>query len=552
MFVYRCISNFNYSGYNSNAIGNLLVTIKTKKNQNIMKKHQGIIFLLLISYCGYSQIPDIDPRQFIQIYEKRHTQSLDTLWLYKFDELEDGSINSKPYKKHLIIDNDTELEISFNYDQLLNNINTIGNFTLTAFINKTPIELAPFSEIGEEYRKIGLSSKPPFEIATNLIHFLIKSMDATSRSNGLIGDIQNSGLQAPTDDNEKIYYQEELNLLIDELELITSYLSYFNDGGIETTEAFLKIIGSSNTRFEIEKSKLLESITACKDITTYSDLFEISNLNKLVQLNNRIAGISNVTATKFEELLNSLGYGLDFLKIGTEVPDDLIIFSREDDIYSSFLLGNTTDLKNLAIEIAKSANSSIYSKLVKGSINLKDHTISDGDILSINLNWSDIALENDSNNSNKPISLPITSFKIVNTGWTTDVVDQTSMINRLYQNNLRSNYPLSPSKFKPTAGISLLWSYKNTERNFHRNGKKVNDFARVIKWLEMSIGVNVSYVDFDSEKTFELGIGPVVGLFNNKLFFNYGYNLHANNESPFYFGVGISFANIISEATSKN
>lgn len=69
-------------------------------------------------------------------------------------------------------------------------------------------------------------------------------------------------------------------------------------------------------------------------------------------------------------------------------------------------------------------------------------------------------------------------------------------------------------------------------------------FLKFLHWLEPSFGINVSYLDFRTDRDFEFGAGPIMGLFQNRIFLTTGYNFNVNGESPFYMGIGFSFSNI--------
>ena len=82
------------------------------------------------------------------------------------------------------------------------------------------------------------------------------------------------------------------------------------------------------------------------------------------------------------------------------------------------------------------------------------------------------------------------------------------------------------------------------ERN---SDHKVTRKNRFMNFFEPSFGLNVSYLDFSTEKDVEIGTGLQLGLFKNKIFFGYGVNLHMlspKNQSPTYFYVGFSFARL--------
>jgi hypothetical protein len=76
-----------------------------------------------------------------------------------------------------------------------------------------------------------------------------------------------------------------------------------------------------------------------------------------------------------------------------------------------------------------------------------------------------------------------------------------------------------------------MWTYTAGER------------ADFIQRLQPSFGINVSYLDFDDQQSFEVGVGALVGLWKNKVFFGWGRNLHQVS-NPGYFCLGFSFGKI--------
>jgi len=67
--------------------------------------------------------------------------------------------------------------------------------------------------------------------------------------------------------------------------------------------------------------------------------------------------------------------------------------------------------------------------------------------------------------------------------------------------------------------------------------------------FEPSLGINISYLDFDTEKDIEIGAGTSIGLFNNLIQFTVGYNLNVERNN-IYWGIGFSFINIAEKIKS--
>ena len=122
---------------------------------------------------------------------------------------------------------------------------------------------------------------------------------------------------------------------------------------------------------------------------------------------------------------------------------------------------------------------------------------------------------------------------------------------------------VSPSNFKGSGGAVLMWTFNkedkgleittgNADNNYEYIAKRKN---KVWNFIEPSFGLNVSYLDFSTEKDVEIGTGLQLGLFRNKIFFGYGINLHMispKKQAPTYFYIGFSFAHISDLFKSSN
>ena len=114
---------------------------------------------------------------------------------------------------------------------------------------------------------------------------------------------------------------------------------------------------------------------------------------------------------------------------------------------------------------------------------------------------------------------------------------------------------LSPSNFKGSGGAVLMWTYRGEDKGVRIsvNNKKsrpdnsaysVRGRKQFLNLVQPCIGVNVCYLDFSTEKDVEIGTGLQLGLFRNKIFFGYGYNLHMLKDEPRYFYLRFSFAKL--------
>jgi len=212
------------------------------------------------------------------------------------------------------------------------------------------------------------------------------------------------------------------------------------------------------------------------------------------------------------------------------------------------LLRNTEVLRKMADALALKAAMHIYQDLVYATIDLEKEGLTEVRRLEVSVVWYNKNGDGSDATVADGTALATARFRIRGTGWDwrPQLTESAMLIKRINEDLLSDTYPLSPSNFKPTAGASIMWGY--------RSDKRGNGCTRFWKWLEPSFGLNVSYLDFDTGKDFEIGAGPVIGLWNNKVFFTGGYNFMASAQSPFYWGIGFSFsktATWIKEATEK-
>ncbi len=181
----------------------------------------------------------------------------------------------------------------------------------------------------------------------------------------------------------------------------------------------------------------------------------------------------------------------------------------------------------------KSAYKEIYKNLTEGQIVIRKIDAKPGDVITIELLYYQFQAD-------KPVSYTIAEIYVGDYSWNTTVADSFLLVKAM---NEKSSSNVSPSNFKGAAGVSLFWS-KNP-----RPEQGYNWFYKNLSW-----GVNVSYLDFDTTKDFEVGVGPIIGFFDNRIHIGLGYNL--NSEGSFsnktYFFLGFSFAKIADRIFSKS
>ncbi len=530
--------------------------------KNKTRKPIWILLLLMLQFTIFAQddlklvannsrISDIDPRQYIRVYESPYSPSNKQkqkqhllLWQHQYPDAQvDGYIHKYVDKKSLI-------EIHFMREDLMKNVDIFGNFYISAWLDDRPIEVGPYSEIGKDRQKIGVFSQSPKVISQSLLSFIVftrqildEDCDKLDNDLGLILDGVNT--VKSSDPKYKPLFQN-IQMLTDHLNHSIEFIDFFNNSSADTKSAFLTLLGETEIRFNYYTTyfkKIAEKFKVLKEIDVV--LFK----NELDNLANELRDVTNIKGGMLEVILDGLGYNTNFYKKGV---DESLKSSDRFDNEENYLQFNTAVLDTLYNRMAERAAAAIFKKLVTGKIDLNKSDASEGEILKLSVMWYNLDGKDDKNNF-KPHELLTVNFKITDSGWKLKPSDSALLINRLNEDFVRTDYPLSPSRFKPTGGVSLLFTYQNDHRYFTRRNNKFKHswVSKFFKQLEPSFGVNISYLDFDTTKNLEIGVGFVMGFLRNQLFASVGYNLAVEREQPVYFGFGFSFANLISESIKK-
>lgn len=373
---------------------------------------------------------------------------------------------------------------------------------------------------------------------------------------------------------------------------IKSYLDYFNSAGDDSRRAFLGLSSISEVKFAQLSLTLASDQQLLPD--TWGGFMALSNdmknaaLARLMQINDEIKSLDGFSGD-LAEILRKHGYSTNFLNIDlaqegqrqaaawynseartkareerskdprSSRAGDVDAFVQDtvrnfysaenldyllsDDRYS--LLYDYTIYKKIRDELAQKAGIEIFDKLVYATIDLDKSDIPEGAVLEINLMWynteSALTTRQTADQGTEMITLV---FTVKKNGWYFDFAESAMFIDRINE-NLARQAATTPSRFKPAAGVSMLWSYHNDHRG-------ATGFQRVVRGIQPSFGINVSVLDFSPDETLEVGLAPTIGLFQNRLFVLGGYNFMARGEAPFFMGFGVSFLNMFSSSASKN
>jgi|GEM_PF-4535727 len=531
-----------------------------------MKVMLSVLAGLQLGGVLLAQAIQSDPRNYITVVEVNQ-QSRKQRTLFHGPDQAKG-------QRCRVVDVNSVIEIKFDQEALANNLEFVGNLSLMAKIGDRSVEVNPYSMVGENQGRIGMQAKPSKEIARCFIGFLGQSealygnivdvvyskykinnlilpnleylinhyslapegiCDLDSAKNGDIKEkltvivnfvpnsywldfyIKNSRLFKNRDvrdelvkvrgnitgkgRNESVELFDRCRKAKESLELSLKYLTYFKFSGEETENAFLSLVGLDRIFLDNLYQRMKRASAALAPL----DTMEISRYKpgpEVEMLGDFIDPLYKLTNLKDISLFRN--FKLDsFSSIGQAQEDSLVGY------------------------LARQAGQTIFQKLIYGTIDLAGTGAKEDEEVKIYVLWYR------SDDNAKPdkdlVQLSLGSYRLRELGYRMKISDSFLLIKELVAD--KSDPELSPSNFKGAPGISMLWTYSSGEAGWN------------LMRLEPSLGLNISYIDFYRNKDVEIGTGLIAGLFRNKIFVNYGYNLNAERKNAIYWGLGFSFAN---------
>ena len=378
--------------------------------------------------------------------------------------------------------------------------------------------------------------------------------------------------------------------LNNDMKLLSKIINYIGtsegkDG--KTQEAFLGLLGQDKITFDhytlglksassnIEKQLAKWNTDDTSIVNKLSLLKDVQRTINEIEVN--LKAIVEIKGSVFHEILLTLGYN-DQLKKNSSIntialPDPPSRFNFNWDasfreIESNMLTSDPTKLNLVRDYLAEKAGEILYQELLYATIDLNLADAQPGDQLIISMIWNKEDQKTDSTNTKQAtskdgVALYLAKFDLKKTGWNFNTSDNALLVKRFNEDILPTDYPLNPTNFSLTGGASMTWSYNNDHRvktrvktykgtnipKFNWKGKLKTNKAeiaaqRVFKWLEPSVGFNISYLDYRTDESFELGVGPSVGLFNNLIYVTGGWNLMERDQQSPYIGIGFSFINL--------
>lgn len=366
--------------------------------------------------------------------------------------------------------------------------------------------------------------------------------------------------------------RSDFTFLLKRIALINNYLTAFEQAGPDAVKAFLDIASKDKINFKFLRERLKEEQTQLEfivaDSKTNGNLLLLTSktgLEHAREILKILNTFSAIQGSRVEQIIKS-GYVFDrnilegsesvrkeLEEEGIKIPDtvfsanfyrinaDSIIYNKYSRYIQLRLLEKSAKFEEFKQKLSVIAADIMYRKLVYATINLAKSGAQPGDVLYLNVVWKNIDGENDSAKEKSSL-LNIGTYELRETGWKTRISESFYLVERINEPDPSTDPNVSTSNFKGAYGASIM-------RTFYFNeGYRRNFGGRLMNFLQPSVGFNLSYVDFYTNKDIEIGVGLQLGLFKNIFFFGSGINLHGirkdEKKSAAYFMFGVSFTNI--------
>lgn len=342
-------------------------------------------------------------------------------------------------------------------------------------------------------------------------------------------------------------YSRALKYSKEKLNIIDNYLKSFDNSGDDAVKAFLSLINKDYINYDALKGKIL-SLKERLDKIKLSE----TNIDSTILVLNRsstdikesleaLSVFSKFRGSKLEEILKDTISALQGI---TKVIVNKSQNEKDQEYYSLL----ESNIESISRQLSVFAGRIIFRKLVYASIDLGKSGVKQNEVLNLYITW---ILDSKRDSLGNSPRLPIGKYYLRETGIVLAISDMFSMVKRINEAKVNPA-TVSPTNFKGAGGAVLMWTYYKVDKGMRIRPKGPDDYtvnrkARFINFLEPSMGLNVSYLDFSTDKDVEVGVGLQVGFFRNKVYFGYGLNLHLmspTNQAPTYFYIGFSFAKL--------
>lgn len=191
--------------------------------------------------------------------------------------------------------------------------------------------------------------------------------------------------------------------------------------------------------------------------------------------------------------------------------------------------------------------------LVAGTISLRENRAAPGDVITIEIEARGSEAENRG-------AIGKFEIRVKNFGWKVSETDSVMFIKRIAVNSADAarTPALKEVRFRPAPGFNLLANYYTRgstgleKKDAATYAPLTDEFYQMPKAstghligraISPGFGVNASLLSYDDKGPFQLGVGPIVTLFDNRISATYGWNLMVDKRRT-YWGLGFSFLRV--------
>lgn len=189
--------------------------------------------------------------------------------------------------------------------------------------------------------------------------------------------------------------------------------------------------------------------------------------------------------------------------------------------------------------------------LVTGTISLRENRAAPGDVITIEI-------EARGTDADTRGAIGKFEIRVKNFGWKVAATDSLLFVERRFVTQKDEAQGIRKVRFRPVPGANLVANYYargssawpdndvqhaplDKDRYQLSAAGPAHTFWRA---LSPGFGLNTSLLDFDdADGRIQLGVGPIVTLFDNRVSITYGWNLMARERRQ-YWGVGFSFLQV--------
>ena len=432
----------------------------------------------------------------------------------------------------LLVDAESLIQINFDRAEVRSHeYFRTGRLSLEAQLNDRQVEVEGYSEVGKERTTVGGTGMEPQRFVDAIKAFQTQLLNVTPQ------------LAAnPSPDH-----------VANAADLILTLLKEFQ-ADPSSAAAFSRALGISQSIVEQRHNRLRASLERLRKLMADQSCCDLTE-KKAAALEGLIVELLAFTGEITDGILRECGEieGSELSGKAYQFQSMLRGAAREEATLSPEELRVCSNTYWSAARRER-AIEEIYRNLVPGRISLSREGAKRGDVLRIYLRFLPIHRP-PGDDKERPVRFTLAELRIEEFGWHRSVIDSFLLVKRVdeskastggasssegSQDDSEPANTISPSNFKGAAGASLIW----------RNRKRPEEKGWFSRLFDVSIGINVSYLDFDTGKDIEIGAGPVFGFADDQIVLTAGWNLNAENKR-FYWALGFSFAKLKEKMTPK-